>query len=277
MNPVWTITLAPLGPFPPLTLHLASADEFEARSAIAKMYPDRVILSAQQYGVARKENLDPPTKAEEIKSGYLNSGREDSDEDEAVLWLMEQCGELFADNEDARRFLTEKPRRENPNENCLQGFECPACGSYGPFRIRATVSGETLVTDFGTEGVEGDVEWEDHSRCRCADCGHGGTVREFLGKPVSAFGRFQAVAASAYDQGEHLCSTPDDISGCGDSLLTFIMKELAESEGCDSAEEAILRLNVAIRQIEQVRNAMETTWTGAERAILRQQGAQAAH
>lgn len=224
MNPIWTITLAPLGPFQPLTLHLASSDEPEARALASKFYPDREILSVKQHGVVDKA-----------------------------------------------------APRLNPNENSLEGFECPECGSYGPFRISATVSGETLVTDDGTEGVEGDVEWEDSSTCRCTDCGHSGAVRDFMGKPAPAFGPFQSVAVSTYDEGENQCSTPDDISRCGDSLLTFIMNELAESEGCDSVEEAVSRMNVAIRQIEQVRDALEITWSAAERAIIRRQDAQLAH
>lgn len=195
MSPVWTITLAPLGPFQPLTLHLPAPDKPGARAEATKLYPGHEILSVKQHG--RKEPTEPFARREEIKADYLNSSREDSDEDEAVLRLMAECGELFEDNEAARNFLAEKL---NPNENCLQGFECPQCGSYGPFRIHATVNGETLVSDDGTEGVEGDVEWEDSSTCSCTDCGHSGTVRDFLGKPKPAFGPFQAVAASRWLQ-----------------------------------------------------------------------------
>lgn len=225
MNPIWTATLAPLGPFSPLTLHLSAQNECAARIAIARLYPNRDVLSVKRYEAVRE---------------------------------------------------SEKPG-VNPNENCLQGFECPECGSYGPFRIGATVSGETLVMDDGTEGVEGDVEWSDDSTCRCTDCGHSSTVRNFRGNPEPAFGTFQSIAASAYDEGDHLCRTPDDISKCGDSLLAFIMKELAESEDCDSAEEAVSRMDTAIRQLERVRDALETTLPSAERAILRMQDAQAAH
>lgn len=153
--------------------------------------------------------------------------------------------------------LNEEHSNKNPNSNCLEGFECPACGSYGPFYIRATVTGETLVCDDGTEGVMGDVEWDDNSACRCADCGHPGTVREFMGKPAPEFDAFQQIVANTYDNGEHECHTPDDIDTCGDSLLMFLMRELSLSEDCDSIEEAISRVDVAIRQLEAVRDGLE--------------------
>lgn len=264
MNPVWSITLAENHPLPSITLHYMAPDEESARAGIQKWYPGRRIISVlpnPNLGDAAlsKEPVDPFVRSDEIKQEYLNSACEASDVDVAVLRLMEECGELFEDNEAAWSFLMEETHenKENPNENCLDGFKCPKCGSFGPFRIRATVSGETLVSDDGTEGVEGDVEWADTSSCRCVDCGHAGTVREFQGKPAPEFEAFQQIVANTYDDGEHACHTPDDIDRCGDGLLTFLMHELSSSEDCDSAEEAISRVNVAIRQLEAVRNGLE--------------------
>lgn len=167
--------------------------------------------------------------------------------------------ELFESNEDAQGFLMMEPHedRENPNKNCLEGFECPACGSYGPFRIFATGSDEILVTDDGTEIVVGSVEWHDNSSCRCADCGHGGEVREFMGKPVPEFNAFQQIVDNTYEGGEHSCKSPDMINTCGDGLLMFLMKELSASEDCETVEEAISRVNVAILQLEAVRDGLE--------------------
>lgn len=173
-----------------------------------------------------------------------------------------------------REIVSVLPNNKNPNSNCLDGFECPACGSYGPFYIRATVTGETLVSDDGTEGVMGDVEWDDNSACRCADCGHPGTVREFMGKPAPEFDAFQQIVANTYDNGEHECHTPDDIDTCGDSLLMFLMRELSLSEDCDSIDEAIRRVDVAIRQLEAVRDGLEVASLDRVRApqSLREQG-----
>jgi hypothetical protein len=67
---------------------------------------------------------------------------------------------------------------QNPNVNCLAGMRCPnpACGSHGPFQIRGEAS--FTVTDDGTDDYE-NVEWYDDSRCRCNECQHCSTVKEF--------------------------------------------------------------------------------------------------
>lgn len=62
------------------------------------------------------------------------------------------------------------------NTNCLKGMRCPACQSYGPFRI---VSAATiLMSDDGSEEIE-HIEWKDHAWCRCEECKREGTVVEF--------------------------------------------------------------------------------------------------
>jgi hypothetical protein len=63
-----------------------------------------------------------------------------------------------------------------PNENCLAGMVCPACGSEEPFLIACTSS--FYVHDNGAEEHE-DVEWADDSGCYCVVCGHKGTVKSF--------------------------------------------------------------------------------------------------
>lgn len=263
MDPVWDITLAGEHTLPEIKLHLVAPDAESARAGIQKWYPGRRIISVlpnPHFGDAAlaKEPVDPFVRSDEIKQEYLNSACEASDVDVAVLRLMEECGDLFEDNEAAWSFLMEEPHenKENPNENCLEGFECPMCGSYGPFRIHATLSGETLVHDDGTDDICGDIEWDNTSVCRCADCGHSGIVRDFTDEPAPQFGAFQQIVANVYDGGNHECNSPDDIDTCGDSLLTFLMKEVSEKEDCRSVEEAIARMDVAMRQIEVVRDAL---------------------
>jgi predicted RNA-binding Zn-ribbon protein involved in translation (DUF1610 family) len=245
MHPVWTITLAKKGHILPLVVHYVAKDKESARSDIQKLYPDREIVSVEKNtslgdaALRAEEPIDLFARSEEIKSEYLESGCQASDVDHAVLQLMEECGELFEDDEAAWNFLMEETHKdkENPNENCLAGFECPECGSQGPFRI--------------------DVTWEDPSACRCLDCGHTGTVRKFTGKTAPEFNMFQQIAASIYNDGDHICKTPDDIDHCGDSLLAFIMRELSDNEGCDSFEEALSRIRIAMRELSMVQHAME--------------------
>lgn len=68
---------------------------------------------------------------------------------------------------------------ENPNDNCLAGMRCPnpGCGSYGPFRVWATVP--VLMHDDGSEDVHGDMEWESDTDTHCPKCGKWGVWSDF--------------------------------------------------------------------------------------------------
>ena len=65
--------------------------------------------------------------------------------------------------------------------NCLQGIQCPQCGSEGPFYI--TVETLVLMRDDGSwDEYTGDSDdWGEWSYIRCSneDCESEGTVREF--------------------------------------------------------------------------------------------------
>ena len=67
------------------------------------------------------------------------------------------------------------------NENCLFGFQCPSCGSCGPFYIEARLV--VLVHDDGTDFPEQDnmdvMEWDNESYCKCYNCELYGTVKDF--------------------------------------------------------------------------------------------------
>ena len=69
----------------------------------------------------------------------------------------------------------------NPNTNCLDGFQCPECLSFGPFEI--VVATTAKVTDDCCD-VDGDKEWDDESQCSCLTCGHLATVAVFTGTRV---------------------------------------------------------------------------------------------
>lgn len=67
------------------------------------------------------------------------------------------------------------------NENCLEGWKCPKCGSEGPFYIiDAVIHATILMNDDGT--MEEDVtatDWDDDSPARCYWCGFDGKVNDF--------------------------------------------------------------------------------------------------
>ena len=62
------------------------------------------------------------------------------------------------------------------NTGCLEGMNCPKCGSEGPFAIEMSCFG--VVYDNGIEDTQ-DFEWDDTNYCHCKDCGYDGTVRDF--------------------------------------------------------------------------------------------------
>lgn len=69
--------------------------------------------------------------------------------------------------------MLEKARR---NSNCLEGMQCPKCGSLEPFAIE--VSTVTLMYDDGSDGCR-DMDFGDGSYCRCNMCDFEGVVENF--------------------------------------------------------------------------------------------------
>ena len=66
------------------------------------------------------------------------------------------------------------------NQNCLNGYTCPECGSLEPFWIKATIYADVLMTDNGTEETKNtETVWEDNSNFRCTACGFSGEAVEF--------------------------------------------------------------------------------------------------
>ena len=59
------------------------------------------------------------------------------------------------------------------NENCLKGFECPACHATEPFRIGVTTT--ATLYDEGVTEYE-NMEWDQGSYCECLTCTNFGTV-----------------------------------------------------------------------------------------------------
>lgn len=77
------------------------------------------------------------------------------------------------------------------------------------------------------------------------------------------FNEYQQTVLKTYGDGDYAhLTTLDECHNAGDTLFTFLMIELADKEGCDSAEEAIRRVNVAIEQLEDVAVAIERSARG---------------
>lgn len=77
----------------------------------------------------------------------------------------------------AKEFVEKFPNTAlKDEESFLHDMACPNCGGRRKFFI--SFSGTCVLNDHGSSD-DGDHEWEDSSSCRCADCDHGATVKEF--------------------------------------------------------------------------------------------------
>lgn len=85
----------------------------------------------------------------------------------------------------------------------------------------------------------------------CPDCG----ALCYPLEKQAYFDPFQKLVLETYNAGDHAVHQPSDIEDCGDTLLSFLLVELSDNEGCDSFETAVNRLDTAIRQMEEVRSA----------------------
>lgn len=96
--------------------------------------------------------------------------------------LCGMFGHEYAEKEALEAFENFMADRAKPaagaieNTNCLTGFKCPKCGRAEKFTIACSCVCD--VTDDGTAD-ERQIEWTPSSFCKCADCGHAGTVGDF--------------------------------------------------------------------------------------------------
>lgn len=67
----------------------------------------------------------------------------------------------------------------SPNENCLEGWQCPDCKSWGPFRVQS--SRYVILFDEGTEDDDenGDTEFKSGNFAQCMECDKEATVGYF--------------------------------------------------------------------------------------------------
>ena len=57
------------------------------------------------------------------------------------------------------------------------GMVCPACGKDDDLLV--SVIQQVRLTEDGTEGLDGDQEWDDMSMIFCQNCCHRGVVLDF--------------------------------------------------------------------------------------------------
>jgi hypothetical protein len=63
----------------------------------------------------------------------------------------------------------ESQEKVNPNVNCLEGKQCPKCGSYGPFEV--VVSMRVMLCDDGSgDADDGAIEYDDDAPATCYVC-----------------------------------------------------------------------------------------------------------
>jgi hypothetical protein len=66
----------------------------------------------------------------------------------------------------------------NPNVNCLDGKQCPKCGSYGPFEV--VVSMRIMLYDGGSGDAEdGAIEYDEDTPAMCYSCRYRGKFGDF--------------------------------------------------------------------------------------------------
>lgn len=69
---------------------------------------------------------------------------------------------------------------------------------------------------------------------------------------------FQRACADVYGGGDFAhVQNVEEAREAGDTLFAFLMIEIASSEGCDSADEAVRRLDMAVADIQGVAEAVQ--------------------
>jgi hypothetical protein len=81
---------------------------------------------------------------------------------------------------------------------------------------------------------------------------------------VAEFNAAQQVVLKNYGGGDYAerfndmddLESEDDLGNVGDTLFLFLMRELADSEECDTLEEAQRRVDIALGDLQAVRDAL---------------------
>lgn len=122
-----------------------------------------------------------------------------------------------------------------------------AVGAEGEeFDLGSTILTTQTKKEAASQGIQD--FWD--PRLDAADCSAKAVVTR------SAFDRFQRFALDRYNDGSGSYITKKgELREYMDGLLGFLVIELSEHEGCDNVEEALHRLGVAARQLEELSEA----------------------
>lgn len=75
---------------------------------------------------------------------------------------------------------------------------------------------------------------------------------------MSDMNAFQRIAIGAYADGEFSHIEEHSFGhNYGDTLFAFVLTELSEKEDCDSLEEAVNRMRRAVRELQEVADALD--------------------
>ena len=104
--------------------------------------------------------------------------------------------------------------QENPNSNCLEGMQCPQCGSFEPFAIVAT----TCCTVCDDEAEASDLEWGEDACCRCIKCDHEDVV--------AGFRRY-----FVFNETDGVCASPDAMTHAEAEAFLAAFHKRFEAQG----------------------------------------------
>ena len=144
-----------------------------AEALAAQTRPERIALGEKRHGPGDELDIiewsdhyaDIEMVRRERRNGFPEMRRlkhEDGDRGHVVRVLRQAAG----------RVVEPAPR----NTNCLEGIQCPECGSFGPFSI-GTYSSAIVHDDGITETSE--HEWDKDSPIVCRLCDADGGVGDF--------------------------------------------------------------------------------------------------
>jgi hypothetical protein len=82
---------------------------------------------------------------------------------------------------------------------------------------------------------------------------------------MSNFNKAQQIVQQTYGGGDYAhLTTLDECRDAGDTLFTFLMIELADSEDCSTLEEAARRVDSATDQLGEVFTALQSAVAAGE-------------
>ncbi|MFI5294365.1 MAG: hypothetical protein ACHQ0Y_05000 [Thermodesulfovibrionales bacterium] len=131
-------------------------------------------------------------------------------------------------------------------------------GKNEEFELGQTTISAGTKKEAGAQGIQ--ELWD--PRLDAADC----TPRAEVAP--STFDRYQRFVLANYSDGEGSYITKKkELQTYGDGLLAFLVREISESEGCESGDEALRRLAVVEAQISELHAAFAADFREQEEVV----------